>query len=153
MKWLEHRVPPPLVLAVFAGGTVLAARQWPGATVRFPGQGFVAAFLAAMGLAVIVAGIIRFRQARTTVNPLKPEEASALVDGGVFARTRNPMYLGMALGLAGLAVWLGHAAGPVMLAGFVGYITRFQIAPEERALRANFGGAFDAYAARVRRWL
>lgn len=153
MKWLEHRVPPPLVLAVFAAGTVLAARLWPGLAVRFPGQELAAVLLAAMGLAVIAAGIARFRRARTTVNPLRPEEASALVDAGVFARTRNPMYLGMALGLAALAVWLGHAAGPVMLAGFVGYITRFQIVPEERALRANFGKAFDAYAARVRRWL
>jgi protein-S-isoprenylcysteine O-methyltransferase Ste14 len=153
VKWLEHRVPPPVVLAVFAAGTVLAARQWPGAAVRFPGQAIVAVSMAGVGIAVIAAGIARFRRARTTVNPLKPEEASALVEQGIFARTRNPMYLGMALGLAGLAVWLGHAAGPVMLAGFVGYITRFQIVPEERALRANFGGAFDAYAARVRRWI
>jgi protein-S-isoprenylcysteine O-methyltransferase Ste14 len=153
MSWLEHRVPPPIVLAVFAAGAVLAARLWPGASVRFPGQAIIAVLLAAAGLAVIAAGISRFRRARTTVNPLKPEEASALVDTGVFARTRNPMYLGMALGLAGLAMWLGHAAGAVMLAGFVGYITRFQILPEERALRANFGAAFDAYTARVRRWL
>ena len=153
MKWLEHRVPPPVVFAVFAVGAALSARQWPGALVRFPGRTIVAAVMASAGIAVIAAGTIRFRRARTTVNPLKPEEASALVDGGIFARSRNPMYLGMALGLAALTVWLGHAAGAVMLAGFVAYITRFQIVPEERALRANFGGAFDAYSARVRRWL
>lgn len=153
MTWLEHRIPPPIVLGVCAAGTALAARWWPEAAVRFPGQAIAAVLLAALGLVVIAAGIARFRQARTTVNPLKPEEASALVDSGVFGRTRNPMYLGMALGLAGLAVWLGHVGGPVMLAAFVGYITRFQIVPEERALRANFAGAFDAYAARVRRWI
>jgi protein-S-isoprenylcysteine O-methyltransferase Ste14 len=153
MSWLEHRVPPPIVLGVFAAGAVFAARLWPDAAVLVPGRTLAAVLLAAAGLAVIAAGIVVFRRARTTVNPLRPDEASALVDSGVFARTRNPMYLGMALGLAALAVWLGHAAGPVMLAGFVGYITRFQIVPEERALRANFGAAFDAYAARVRRWI
>ena len=73
--------------------------------------------------------------------------------GGVFRLTRNPMYLGMALILAAWALWLGNAGGALLLAGFVAFIGRFQIAPEERALRAHFGEEFDAYARRVRRWI
>ena len=153
MTWLEHRVPPPVVLAVFAGGTVLSARLWPGASVRVPGQDLVAVLLVVCGISVIAVSILQFWRARTTVNPLKPDAASALVDQGIFGWTRNPMYLGMALGLSALAIWLGHAAGPVWLAGFIAYINVFQIVPEERALRAKFGAAFDAYAVRVRRWL
>jgi len=153
MRWLEHRIPPPVVLAAFAAGAVLSARLWPAASMRFPGREVVAGLLAAAGIGVIAAGILQFRRSRTTVNPLKPEAASALVDEGVFGWTRNPMYLGMALGLAAVAIWLGNAGGAILLVGFIAYITRFQIVPEERALRANFGEAFDAYAARVRRWI
>lgn len=153
MRWLEHRIPPPVVLAAFAAGAVLWAWRWPAASVRLGGREVMAGLLVAAGIGVIAAGILQFRRSRTTVNPLKPEAASALVDGGVFGWTRNPMYLGMALGLAAVAIWLGNAGGAILLVGFVAYITRFQIAPEERALRANFGEAFDAYAARVRRWI
>jgi protein-S-isoprenylcysteine O-methyltransferase Ste14 len=107
----------------------------------------------AAGVAVAVAGVISFRRAETTVNPLKPESATSLVSTGVFAVTRNPMYLGLLLALVGWAMYL---AAPVPLIGPVGfwlYIDRFQIVPEERALKKLFGNHFDEYAANVRRWL
>jgi protein-S-isoprenylcysteine O-methyltransferase Ste14 len=150
---LENRIPPPIVAVTFALGMWAVASLLPGASLRFPGQGFATAALIAAGLGVIAVSIVQFRRARTTVNPLKPEAASALVSGGVFRLTRNPMYLGMALVLAAWAAWLGNAAGALLVAGFVAYINRFQIAPEERALRAHFGDAFGAYARRVRRWI
>ena len=59
----------------------------------------------------------------------------------------------MALILAAWALWLGSGVAALLVAGFVGWITRFQIAPEERALRAHFGEAFDSYARQVRRWI
>ncbi len=111
------------------------------------------AVLVAAGLGVDLAGLAAFRGARTTVNPLQPQRASALVTGGVYRFTRNPMYLGMALLLS---AWAVHLSSWLALAGplaFVLYITRFQIVPEERVLQANFGEAFTRYAARVRRWL
>ena len=61
--------------------------------------------------------------------------------------------LGLALLLSAWAVHLQAAwpwVGPLV---FVVYITRFQILPEERALRARFGSAYQAYCTRVRRWL
>ena len=63
------------------------------------------------------------------------------------------MYLGMALVLAAWSLWLGDGGSAVLVAGFVAYISRFQIAPEERALRSVFGEDFEAYAKRVRRWV
>ena len=63
------------------------------------------------------------------------------------------MYVGMALFLLAWAVYLSAAlpfAGPLL---FALYITRFQIAPEERVLTALFGADYLAYASRVRRWL
>jgi protein-S-isoprenylcysteine O-methyltransferase Ste14 len=62
------------------------------------------------------------------------------------------MYVGLAFLLFAWAIWLGSLwpfLGPVL---FVAYITRFQIAPEERILRSKFS-EFEAYAVRVRRWL
>jgi len=153
MTRLENRIPPPLVTAAFAIAMAVCAGLLPSLSVRFPGQGLASALLLAAGLGVIATAILRFVRARTTVNPLRPQEASALVTGGLFRVTRNPMYFGMALALAAWAVWLGNAAAALLPAGFVAYIGRFQIAPEERALRAHFGEEFEAYARRVRRWI
>jgi protein-S-isoprenylcysteine O-methyltransferase Ste14 len=113
----------------------------------------VAVVLVAIGAAVAVSGVMSFRRARTTVNPLKPETSAALVSTGVYSFTRNPMYLGMALALFAWAVYLSSVwalLGPVL---FALYITRFQIVPEERALDGLFGAPFAAYKKRVRRWL
>ena len=84
---------------------------------------------------------------------MHPDRSAALVAGGIYRSSRNPMYLGFLLLLAAWACWL---ANPLALAGlpaFVLYLNRFQIAPEERALRARFGDAYDGYARAVRRWL
>jgi protein-S-isoprenylcysteine O-methyltransferase Ste14 len=153
MSGLENRIPPPIVAAAFALAMRPLAGLLPGWSASFPGQALIAGVVVAAGLGLIAVSIVQFGRARTTINPLNPEAASALVTGGVLRLSRNPMYLGLALVLAGLAVWVGHAAGVLPLAAFVAYITRFQIAPEERALRARFGADFDAYARRVRRWI
>ena len=105
------------------------------------------------GAAFDLAGLLAFRRARTTYNPLRPERAKRIVSDGVYRHTRNPMYVGMALLLLGWAVGLGNAMallGPVV---FVAYITCFQILPEERALLAKFGADYADYLVQVRRWL
>jgi protein-S-isoprenylcysteine O-methyltransferase Ste14 len=97
--------------------------------------------------------VVGFRVRRTTVNPTRPAAATALVQDGVYRWTRNPMYVGLALGLAGVAVGLSNLGAMVLLPAFVAWIDRFQIVPEERALLAKFAAAFTDYSARVRRWL
>jgi protein-S-isoprenylcysteine O-methyltransferase Ste14 len=150
MQILELKVPPPLV------GLVIGAAMWGIAPLGgdSPALAKVVAFvLCALGLFVMLAGVASFRRARTTVNPLKPETASALVTTGIYARTRNPMYVGMALVLVGWAFLLAQPQALVGPIAFVLYITRFQIVPEERVLASMFGESFAAYRARVRRWL
>ncbi|WP_422879670.1 methyltransferase family protein [Noviherbaspirillum cavernae] len=97
--------------------------------------------------------MVSFRRASTTVNPVSPGAATSLVSAGIYAFTRNPMYLGFLLGLSGWAVYLSNAAAFLALPFFVLYLNRFQIAPEERALQTLFGGEFSAYRGRVRRWI
>jgi protein-S-isoprenylcysteine O-methyltransferase Ste14 len=63
------------------------------------------------------------------------------------------MYLGTFLVLLGLGVLLGNALSLLLSLVFVAYMNRFQIRPEERALRVRFGESYDNYARGVRRWL
>jgi protein-S-isoprenylcysteine O-methyltransferase Ste14 len=153
MSALDLKVPP--VALVLGTGALMAALAWglPIAAIGVPARLPVAVALALAGLGVCGAGVASFRRARTTVNPMTPEASSALVETDVYAYTRNPMYLGFALVLAGLGVALANAASLAVVPLCVLYLDRYQIAPEERALGARFGPAFASYAARVRRWL
>lgn len=152
MRWLEHRIPPPVIGAAIALAMWAVATLLPVVEVPWVLRLSMAITLALTGLCFDVLGIVAFHRSRTTVNPLRPDRAAALVTGGIYRVTRNPMYVGMACLLLAWAVYLASVwalAGP---AAFVAYITRFQVVPEERALRAKFAD-FDAYASRVRRWL
>lgn len=78
--------------------------------------------------------------------------ASALVSNGVFAWTRNPIYLGNTILLAGFAIalrwgWLAILTPLTVLA-----VTRLAIVREEAHLALRFGEEWRAYSARVRRW-
>ena len=150
---LELKLPPP-VLATLAGLAMWALSEWaPFGGFAFAGQTWLAAALAAPALPVMALAIRAFVRAGTTVDPRDPSEASRLVVSGVFSRSRNPMYLGLTLLLAGLALWLGNALNAAALAAFVYAITRWQIVPEERRLEEKFGGDYRAYRERVGRWL
>ena len=142
MKMLELRVPPLLVMLLFGAAMALVDRMTDGLRWNWPGSEVAAAIIAATGVVVIALGVIQFRRARTTVNPVKPDQAGQLVTGGIFERTRNPMYLGMTLILTGFMVYLENFWTALGVAGFVWYITRFQIIPEEAAMRRLFAQQF-----------
>ena len=125
----------------------------PAFGLDLPGRLIFAVAFACAGALVTVSGLIEFRRARTTVNPMKPDTSSALVTRGVYGVTRNPMYVGLAIMLVAWAVFLSNVAALVGVVGFAWYIDRFQIAPEERALAALFGAEFESYRRDVRRWL
>ncbi|MBK0013266.1 isoprenylcysteine carboxylmethyltransferase family protein [Stenotrophomonas sp. S41] len=153
MHLLETRIPPPLVMLLCGvlGDALACAWPWPALPVPVPGWTAVAVMLA--GLMLNLLPKLAFRRARTTVNPLRPAAATALVTGGIYRHTRNPMYLGQALVLLGGMLWLRSAAALLVVPLFVGWITRFQILPEERVLSARFGADYAAFRRDVRRWL
>jgi protein-S-isoprenylcysteine O-methyltransferase Ste14 len=153
MRVLDLKVPP------LAAGALLAALMWlvsrlvPGFNFVFPGREFLALILAIAGAMIILLGVASFRRAKTTINPMKPELSSSLVISGIYKLSRNPMYLGFLLVLAGWAVFLSNALAFVFVAAFIFYMNRFQIEPEEKALAAKFNQEFGDYKSRVRRWL
>lgn len=146
-------VPPPVVAAIVAMLMWGLNRHAAFARFEFPLRPELALAIGALGGSLMVAAVLAFLRVRTTVNPLHPERSSSLVTTGVFAWSRNPIYLGDLLVLAAWAVWLGNALSVLALGVFVVWITRFQIRPEEVALQARFGERFNAYCAHVRRWI
>ena len=100
-----------------------------------------------------IAGVLSFKLAKTTVNPSKPEQASKLITSGIYRLSRNPMYVGLAFILVAWGIWLSSLWALLCVAGFIAYLTFFQIMPEERALTKLFGEEYIAYKAKVRRWL
>ena len=113
----------------------------------------MAAVIFSAALLIGLSAVFGFHRAKTTVNPLKPEASTALVTGGVYRWTRNPMYLAMLLVLIGWACIVSNWAALAILPLFVIYLNRFQIEPEERALQSRFGAEFESYRRKVRRWL
>lgn len=142
-------VPPPAYALAGAVAQHVLARKGGAGAVRKVAGGAVAA-----ASVVLIAGSIqRFRDTGTTVEPFRPEQASALVTDGPNALTRNPMYVGMAGLLTAHALARGGVLPALPVAVFVALIDRVQIQPEEAALRELFGQEYDAYCARVPRWL
>lgn len=148
MKWIDL---PPVWLAGFLAA-VWALGQSGAAG---PGLG---AWAAPAGVALIVAGavlmflaVIEMSRHKTTVIPHR--EADSLVTTGIFRLSRNPIYLGDALVLAGAIVLVGPILSIVLVPVFMWIILHRFIAPEEARLSRRFGADFDRYCQEVRRWI
>ena len=147
------RIPPVALALVVALVMWAASRRWPQFAVPLPAPTAVAAGFAVFGAGVALAGATAFRAAGTTVNPLTPGGASAVVRRGVYRFSRNPMYVGLVAGLLGWGVYLSHALALAGVPVLAWWLDRFQITAEEQALRARFGAEFDEYCRQVRRWM
>lgn len=143
------RFPPPLIFLGFVmlGPLIdlwlalppLTVPRWLGAVVALP------------GLALIATGVGTFR--RSGEDPTPWTGTGQVIATGIYARTRNPMYLGMAIVALGLAVALASMMALLMTLVAVAVVGRTVIAREERYLEAKFGSHYREYMARVRRWL
>jgi protein-S-isoprenylcysteine O-methyltransferase Ste14 len=148
---IRRKIYPPMYL-VF-GCLLMAAlhHYWPVAnllTTPWNRAGFV---LLGAGLLMLAWAAGSFRQRRTPLIPFR--EPTALVDSGLYRISRNPMYLGMVLVMAGLGLWLGTASPWLVVPVFILVIDRRFIRDEERLMEAQFGDSYREYRKRVRRWL
>ena len=153
MQALELKIPPPAVAVLIAGAMWGISLVAPVLEVPAFIRVAAAVTIALAGGGFSLAGVISFRRARTTVNPMKPETTSSLVCSGIYRITRHPMYVGLLFVLVAWAVFLSSAWALLGPLAFVLYINRFQIAAEERVLSGMFGNDYSAYKSRVRRWL
>ena len=148
---METKIPPPIVTLVFGLSIYFTRGIFP--MVELPYSSYFGILLLLLGLFILISAVRLFRKGKTTVNPLSPEQATKLVTDGIFNYSRNPMYLGMAFVLASIAVFLNPLGGIVFILIFCAYITKFQIIPEERAMRDLFSSDYDKYIKSTRRWL
>lgn len=148
---LKNKIPPPLVTLFFGAMIYYSTALIP--SVSFKYQCLLAVLVLIMGIAIILAAILTFRQLQTTINPLQPNKATSLAVSGVFRFSRNPMYLAMLLILVALSLASGALAAVFLLPGFVIYISIFQIVPEEQAMEKLFSDQYLKYCKKVRRWI
>jgi len=105
----------------------------------------------AVGVGIVAVAAGAFRRAGTPVIPFEP--STALVTGGLYRFTRNPMYLGMVLLLIGVAILLGSLTAFLPVPVFAWIIQKWFIEGEERFLEEIFGENYLAFKRNVRRWL
>lgn len=148
---MRHLDLPPIWLLAL-GLVAWAVARWDPWALGFGGAwaDLAAGLLIGGGLLLILMAVAQMRRARTAVLPRR--EASALVTNGVFARSRNPIYLGMALVLLGWVLRLDAPLALPLLPIFVWIIERRFIAPEEAALAIRFPSAWSRYSQATRRW-
>ncbi|MCL7743391.1 isoprenylcysteine carboxylmethyltransferase family protein [Guyparkeria hydrothermalis] len=150
---LTRLIPPPAALLIAMALTYAASRLWPKSTIDWVGLPWLAGALFVAGGGLMLAAVWTLWRAHTTIDPFRPERASHLVTQGIYRISRNPIYLGDALLLTGVAFWLGQPLGLFVLVLFVLFIDRFQIRGEEAALARHFGETFHRYRQQTRRWL
>ena len=145
------RVYPPVV-ALLLSGLALGLELWLEPPRFLPLSIWpVGALVVVGGIALGVTALVTFHRSGTSHDPFADPEA--LVTHGVYARTRNPMYLALGLLLVAWTVFLDNLAAGLGVLVFIIYMNRFQIAPEERVLAEKFGAAYDDYRRKVRRWI
>lgn len=152
---LELKVPPVAVFLAASLGVYLSPHQPSFYEYIADYTQIIGVSVFSFGVIIGILGVYTFRQVKTTVNPIEIAKATSLVTHGIFKFTRNPMYLGLSLGILGFGVFLQTHWLAIMffVLLFTTYMTRFQIKPEERKLVELFGDDYKAYVLKTRRWL
>lgn len=144
-------IPPVwLLLAVLVAWQVGVMRPF-GLSLDFPVVQLLSGVLIGGGIILMLLAVMEMRKRRTTFVPHR--EAESLVTSGIFKRTRNPIYLGDALVLAGLALRWDAVLALILVPVFVWVIEKRFIIPEENMLRRKFRADFARYEQKTRRWV
>src|SRR5262245_35624759 len=143
---------PPLGwgLAVFAGLALNWLVPLPFLPVDLPAGG-LGAIVFVLALVLVAWAIVTMTKAGSNVPTNLP--TTTIVESGPYRFTRNPNYLGMFLGLVGLAIAFDNLWLLMMLVPFALIIRYGVVAREEAYLERKFGDVYRGYSSRVRRWL
>jgi protein-S-isoprenylcysteine O-methyltransferase Ste14 len=146
----KPRIFPPVWLLI-CGLAMFALDRWLPLIQLYPPLSWPAWFLMVPGLIPALVALKLFKRADTGAIPFS--KSTALVTDGIYRYTRNPMYLGMAMILAGAAIKLGALGAWLPVVFFIFIIQRQFIRNEEIFLTAIFGDEYKNFCQRVRRWL
>lgn len=151
MNATKRRVLPPVWLLMALVASFALDRWWPIARLLQAPWRYLGYLPLVLGAVMAITAAGTFRRAGTPVIPFQP--STTLVTGGWFRVTRNPMYLGLALILLGVALIDGTLGAFLPLPVFVGILHFRFIRAEESFLEGIFGEQYRAYRTQVRRWL
>jgi protein-S-isoprenylcysteine O-methyltransferase Ste14 len=143
---------PPLAwgMAVMVGLALNWLVPLPLLHVRLP-AGWLGAAVFVLALALFAWAIVTITRAGSNVPTNRP--TTTIVESGPYRYTRNPIYLGMFLGLLGLAIAFDTLWLLLLLVAFAIVIRYGVVAREEAYLDRKFGEVYRGYCSRVRRWL
>ena len=144
-------IPPPAYYGAAFGTAMLLHKVVPLDVPGRPTTAFIGATALFAGLALDAAGVASVLAHRTTIVPHRP--VKTLLTGGIYRLSRNPMYTGLAIMVAGGALLAGTWWPLLTLPLAVLALQELTIRPEEAYLAERFGATYDDYRRRVRRWL
>ena len=147
---MKTLIPPPIVTIVFLF-VIFFTKDLFRFSASLPSS--LGSIIIFAGLMIIFIAARQFKKANTTINPLKPNNATVLVSKGVFSYSRNPMYLGMLLIIIGFSIIHNLLAIIVIMPIWIIYMTYFQIFPEEKAMEILFEEDYLNYCKKTRRWI
>ena len=129
---MNNKIPPPIVTLICGLGIYFSRPFFPEYILSI--NNILSIFILFLGFGILIISAASFKKHQTTINPLKPEQASSLVISGVFSFSRNPMYLGMVFILISVSIKFNLLGGLLITSMFALFITKFQIIPEELSL-------------------
>jgi protein-S-isoprenylcysteine O-methyltransferase Ste14 len=135
------------LLAIAALAQYAVPVEWP----MLPSYAIAGSAIAALGFGIMIRAWWLFRQHETAICPTA--ETTSFITDDLYALTRNPMYLGMVLILAGIALLAGSWPIYVVTIIYALILNHVFCSYEERKLRNQYRDQYAVYAARVRRWL
>jgi|TARA_B100000242_G_scaffold163022_1_gene116553 protein-S-isoprenylcysteine O-methyltransferase Ste14 len=148
---MNNKIPPPIVTLAFGLMIYFSRNIFPDINnIIFY---VLSLFFIILGPFILISAVRSFKAEQTTINPININNASSLVISGVFKYSRNPMYLGMVFILLALSFRFNLVGGILFTSIFIMYITKFQIIPEEAAMKSIFGEDFNKYKNKTRRWI
>ena len=145
------RVPPPLIWAVLQLVGLSIDSAWFRLELAGMAEMIIGALIFCLGLYFAATSIPRHKKEGSNIEPWKP--TTTVFTDGIYGRTRNPIYLFMLIGFAGVAIAAGSVASFALLVIFWAILQFYVIAREERYLEAKFGQQYSDYRNTVRRWI
>lgn len=147
---LNLKIPPPIIW-ILSAAAMMKIAGFPS----HPGwlHLIICLCICICAMTIALSAIARFRHHQTTIHPHHLDRVCTLVTDGIYRYTRNPMYLSLLLLLISFGIFLGNWLTILPILFFIGYLTQFQIKPEEYILAERFGDDFKLYKGKVRRWI
>ncbi|WP_420566997.1 methyltransferase family protein [Thalassovita sp.] len=149
LKWIDI---PPAWLLLAAVIAWIQGTYFP-AGLSFGGYwaDFVGGILVGGGILLMLLAVFEMRKHRTTVIPHR--DADTMVTSGIFSRSRNPIYLGDVVLLAGLVLRFDAVLSLPLVPLLLWLLEKRFVIPEENRLRIKFRANFARYCQKTRRWI